>query len=643
VCATSLSWDNSARARKVPGRLLLAAAAIDLLFKFLLTPAYLSAVDGSPSTAHAVVAIARCAAVALLGWVALVLYLLRPVATWLRADARGEGAAYVVEAGGRIYRLPALLALGWSVQWCAFVWAVVADLGGYRWSTFLCLLGALVLGPLPVGYMVMRRLLWAAVAHVSAQARALGLRLSTPPLSLRMQMLLFAFCVALAPSFYMAEVAFSAGAGSLAFRDLVLLIVMFCVAIAAFATICAVFFASAIATPLDHLSEIVHTITQQGDVTRVGRLPQLQRDEVGELADATNAMIDRLELSETRRAAITSSLEALNRTLEQRVQERTDSLSRANQALAEQRDQLEQALETRRAAEERAAAMRGQLVEVSRKAGAAEVASNVLHNVGNVLNSANMSSNVLLDTLRAGQLGGLARLAELLRRHADDLPGFFADDPRARRIPEFVAKLGLSLEAERAQMAEEMAALQKHLDHVKVIVALQQSHATAGGLIEEVQLAELLEDALSLSRMAFEKSGVTVLRDYEVMPPMALDRHKILQIVVNLISNARDALEAASGERRVTVRLRREGDGSVAIQVSDTGSGIAADNLLRIFNHGFTTKKTGHGFGLHASACAAATLGGTLSAESDGEGCGACFTLRLPGEASGREARGATG
>jgi signal transduction histidine kinase len=629
VCATSLSWIDSARVRRVPRLVVLAAATIDILFKILLTPAYLSATTASPSAGEVVVSMARCGLAALAAWLGVLLWLLRPMTAWLEADARGEGAGLVAKAGHRIYRLPLMLALVWSAEWTAYAWVQVGDLGPYRWSTFLCLLGTCVPGPAPIGYMVMRRLLWSAMTHVSEQARAQGLRLSTPPLSLRMQMLLFAFCVALAPSFYMGEVAFSAGAGNLTFRELVWLTLSFCVGIAAFSTICAVFFASAIATPLDRMSDIVHTITHQGDVTRVGRLPQLQRDEVGELADATNAMIDRLEQSETRRAAINNSLEALNRTLEERVRERTDSLQRANQTLAEQRDELEHALETRRGAEERASAIRSQLVEMSRKAGAAEVASNVLHNVGNVLNSANMSSNLLLDTLRTHRVHGLSKLAELLKS-VDDLPRFLAEDPRGRRIPDFVAQLGKALEEERAEMAEEMASLQKNLDHVKIIVALQQSHATAGGLIEEVQLAELLEDALSLSRMAFEKRGVAVVREYQELPPLSLDRHKILQIVLNLIGNAREALEESIGERRVTVRLRRDTEGWIAIDVVDTGYGIASENLVRIFNHGFTTKKGGHGFGLHSSACAAAAMGGTLSAHSDGAGRGAVFTLRLP-------------
>ena len=66
------------------------------------------------------------------------------------------------------------------------------------------------------------------------------------------------------------------------------------------------------------------------------------------------------------------------------------------------------------------------------------------------------------------------------------------------------------------------------------------------------------------------------------------------------------------------------------ISYIDNGIGIPADNLTRIFGHGFTTRKEGHGFGLHSGALAAKELGGALTVESDGPGKGATFTLEFP-------------
>ena len=295
----------------------------------------------------------------------------------------------------------------------------------------------------------------------------------------------------------------------------------------------------------------------------------------------------------------------------------------------EQLVDLERALEVRKTAEARAAAMRAELVAVSRQAGMAEVASNVLHNVGNVLNSANVSSDLIAEKIRTSKLGSLARVAELLREQAGDLPRFFAEDERARHLPAFLSQLSSVLERERGQIAAELAALQKNVDHVKAIVAVQQSHAHAAGITEELHLAELIDDALSFSQVQLDDDGVTIARDYEDLPRMSVDRHKVLQILIHLLSNARDALAGATGDKTITLRLRSDAGGGALLEVSDSGSGITAENLPRIFNHGFTTKKDGHGFGLHASACAAMAMGGQLLARSDGPGRGATLTLHL--------------
>jgi C4-dicarboxylate-specific signal transduction histidine kinase len=160
-------------------------------------------------------------------------------------------------------------------------------------------------------------------------------------------------------------------------------------------------------------------------------------------------------------------------------------------------------------------------------------------------------------------------------------------------------------------------------------VAVQQSHAHAAGISEDLHLAELVDDALSFSQVQLDDDGVAIERDYEDLPPMSVDRHKVLQILIQVLSNARDALAGATGDKTITLRLRSDAGGGALVEVSDSGSGIAAENLPRIFNHGFTTKKDGHGFGLHASACAAMAMGGQLLARSDGTGRGATLTLHL--------------
>jgi signal transduction histidine kinase len=109
-----------------------------------------------------------------------------------------------------------------------------------------------------------------------------------------------------------------------------------------------------------------------------------------------------------------------------------------------------------------------------------------------------------------------------------------------------------------------------------------------------------------------------------------VEKHKVLQILVNLIRNAKYACdESGRKDKQMIVRVSN-GDNRVRISVKDNGIGIPQENLTRIFNHGFTTKKDGHGFGLHSGALSAKELGGSLEVHSEGKNQGAMFTLELP-------------
>src|SRR5581483_11912209 len=263
------------------------------------------------------------------------------------------------------------------------------------------------------------------------------------------------------------------------------------------------------------------------------------------------------------------------------------------------------------------------------EAGMAELATTVLHNVGNVLNSINVSASVVAAAVQSSKNEGVVKVARLLAEQPDPL-AFLTGDERGRRLPEYLRLLGPAIESERALVAEELRSLAKNVEHVKAIIGMQQAQACSRGGVETLSLGELLDDALKLSAASFEKLHVAVARDYVELPPLVVDRHRLLQIVMNLLANARQAMREQPGEPLITVRTRRADGGHVAIEVADNGCGISPQNLARLFQYGFTTKRDGHGFGLHSSAGAAAELGGTLTAHSDGPGRGACFTLRIP-------------
>ena len=283
----------------------------------------------------------------------------------------------------------------------------------------------------------------------------------------------------------------------------------------------------------------------------------------------------------------------------------------------------------RRLAEQELEQVHKQLLVASRQAGMAEVATNVLHNVGNVLNSVNVSTSLIAEGIKKSKCAGLARAAALMTEHAHDLATFLAG-AQGKHLPAYLQELAADLVRERDTATAELSALRSNVEHIKEIVAMQQSYARRGGVIDTLDIRVLVEDSLRMNEGAFSRHGVVLSRDFEDVPPIQVDKHKVLQILVNVIRNAKYACdEAKAGERRVTVRVRAAND-SVLISVIDTGVGIPKENLNRIFNHGFTTRPHGHGFGLHSSALAAKALGGSLHAESAGPGQGATFTLTLP-------------
>lgn len=272
-----------------------------------------------------------------------------------------------------------------------------------------------------------------------------------------------------------------------------------------------------------------------------------------------------------------------------------------------------------------------EVTESSRTAGMAEVATGVLHNVGNVLNSLNVSASVLATGLRQSKAESLSRIAALLREHEGDLAGFLSTDPKGRRVPEFLSSLAQHCVDERDRLLQELGGLQKNIDHIKEIVAMQQAYATMIGVVEALDPVAMMEDALRMNAGALERHEVRIEREYRPATWVLGEQAKILQILVNLIRNAKYACDEGAGTpKQILLGIRQTDTGRVQLIVRDNGVGIRPENMARIFQHGFTTRAKGHGFGLHSSANAAREMRGTLTAQSDGPGRGATFTLELP-------------
>ncbi len=293
---------------------------------------------------------------------------------------------------------------------------------------------------------------------------------------------------------------------------------------------------------------------------------------------------------------------------------------------------IEADITERKRSEAEKAALAKELQDSARTAGMAEIATGVLHNVGNVLNSINVSANLLVQNCQQSQIKALVQTSELLDSKGDQLGDFLTHDQHGKNFPNFFKLLVQSLVDEQNDNLKELSTLGDHVNHVKETIAFQQSYAKQGGVVEPVNLAETMESVLRMNLESFESFGIEIERDFDRRLVVNVNKHKLLQILINLITNAKHALRDAEDiKRQLKVQITSRGP-QVAISVKDNGVGISAENLEKVFVHGFTTKDDGHGFGLHSSALAAQEMGGALTVDSQGKGRGATFELTIARE-----------
>jgi PAS domain S-box-containing protein len=285
----------------------------------------------------------------------------------------------------------------------------------------------------------------------------------------------------------------------------------------------------------------------------------------------------------------------------------------------------------RKRAEQELKELNTRLMEASRQAGMAEVATGVLHNVGNVLNSVNVSTTVIREKLQQSRLSHLAQAAKTLRANEPRLAEFLTADDKGRQLPGFLDRLSHHLTEENQVLLQETDALDKNVQHIRQIVATQQSFARVFGVTENLEAENLMEEAVHLNLAAFDRHGIKLVRRYALVPLVLVDRHKVLQILINLLRNAKQAFrDSSQTEKQITLTIAPADGGRVKFAVTDNGVGICQEDLTKVFRHGFTTKKDGHGFGLHSGALAAQEMKGSLAVHSDGPGTGATFTLEVP-------------
>ncbi|MBD3616083.1 MAG: GHKL domain-containing protein [Gracilimonas sp.] len=305
-----------------------------------------------------------------------------------------------------------------------------------------------------------------------------------------------------------------------------------------------------------------------------------------------------------------------NKQLEQEVDERTSELQKSNQNLKEVLKDLEETRE--------------ELVQNAHKAGMADIATGVLHNVGNVLNSVNTSTSLIKDIIKKSKIDGFIKANSVLREHIDDIGKFIAEDPKGEKIIEYYLKLEEPLRKEREEIVSHSTRLEEKIDLINEVIAAQQTYAGASVHANQTSLADMIDNALALQSGSIERHGLIVEKDLQATKPIIAQRSKLIHVLVNIFKNAKEAMSNSAPEEKKIIIKTWEDQESVYLSIADYGPGIKPEHLGKIFTQGFTTKKDGHGFGLHSSANYMSEMGGKIKVENREGEKGALFVMTFP-------------
>jgi signal transduction histidine kinase len=397
------------------------------------------------------------------------------------------------------------------------------------------------------------------------------------------------------------------------------------------------------------LGEVIVASRKLAEGRFEGVVSQRRNDEIGALATAFQEMqgvLDRLLRETTRlfdafrqgRMDVRGEAAAFSGSYQQLVSginNVIDAVAASGEQVRQTNELLLAQVEERQRAQRERDAMHTQLLDTARKAGMAEIATSVLHNLGNALNSVNIAAESSTDLVKRWRVRDVSKVADMLEEHRHELTAFFGENGRGKLVPAYLRKLVEVLDEDRAQVLAELQELTRMLDHAKEVVAWQQSYAGVAGVREEISPVVLVEDALRITKVERDGERITIEKQFDDVPVLSVERHKVVQILVNLISNAAIAIErSGQPQGTLTLKIREEGGKAVTFEVGDNGIGLPAENMARLFQYGFTTREGGHGFGLHSCAITALELGGEIKAASDGTGKGARFMLTLPVQAS---------
>lgn len=270
------------------------------------------------------------------------------------------------------------------------------------------------------------------------------------------------------------------------------------------------------------------------------------------------------------------------------------------------------------------------LLAMARQAGMSDVATSVLHNIGNVLNSLGVSSSVLHDKIENISSTKLLNLINLIEDNLNDQYRYFSEDPIGKKLFQYIFLIAKESDVDKKSLLEEVDQISLHVKHIKYVVSMQQSIAKPIKMTSTIIVSKLIKQIIKRYSNQIDAHKIIVTQNYESELAILTDQYKLEQIIQNVLQNAIESLIQNQSLYKKLIISTNSSNDQMLIKIADNGVGISADDINKIFNFGYTTREEGHGFGLHYSALAAKELDGELQVVSKGKLQGAEFILTLP-------------
>ncbi len=272
------------------------------------------------------------------------------------------------------------------------------------------------------------------------------------------------------------------------------------------------------------------------------------------------------------------------------------------------------------------------LLDQAHDAGMAEMAANLMHQVGNNLNNMVSSAEQVVLLADGGQpIELLQRLNGLLEEHETDLATFLTEDERGRKLPDALRRLVGHLAEWRHEIHGESVQLATQVDKLGEVLRAQEQFLQVPRFKTKTDINQTVAEMLEMEETYFKNQGIFVRSELNPLPPLSLEKPRLCHVLLFVLKNAAEALlqHEQLSTRWISVETNLDEDGCV-ITVEDNGIGMDRNQLQHMYREGYSTKENHLGFGLHYCGNTMREMGGRIEIDSAGVARGARVRLWLP-------------